>query len=425
MRVSRFVPIVCRGIFVLSGLLSLLLSQRANLAGQIATRGVTADAPHLARLGVESWRLAGIRGAGVKVAVIDSGFRGYRDHLGQELPVRVTVRSFHADGNLEARDSNHGVVCGEVIHAIAPDAELLFANWEPDHPDTFIAAVRWCRAQGVKVVNCSVVVPAWSDGDGGGAIHAELARFVGTGRQPTDMLAVACAGNLAQRHWSGAFRDNGAGYHVWTPGQADNVLTPWSSDPVSIELCSRPAATYALELCDATKRTPLAVSQAQRGADRSTTTLRFVPEGGRSYRLRVRLTGGQPGTFHLAALGSWLEHYTTPGSIAFPGDGPEWLTVGAVEANGRRATYSSCGPNSSQPKPELVAPVPFPTSSRARPFSGTSAAAPQVAGLAALVWSVHPDWTAEQVKQFLFRSCQDLGPPGHDNETGFGLIHLP
>src|SRR4051812_34820529 len=93
--------------------------------------------------GADAWHAAGVRGRGVKVAVLDTGFRGYRDHLGRELPATVKVKSFRHDADLEARDSNHGVACAEVIHTLAPDAELLFANWEPDHPETFLAAVAW------------------------------------------------------------------------------------------------------------------------------------------------------------------------------------------------------------------------------------------------------------------------------------------
>jgi hypothetical protein len=77
---------------------------------------------YLARLGLDRWHRLGHRGKGVKVAVLDSGFRGYREHLGNALPKRVTVRSFRDDRNLEARDSQHGILCGEVIHAIAPEA---------------------------------------------------------------------------------------------------------------------------------------------------------------------------------------------------------------------------------------------------------------------------------------------------------------
>jgi hypothetical protein len=90
----------------------------------------TERAKHLTLLGVDRWHATGYRGHGLKVAILDSGFRGYREHLGLTLPAQVTVRSFRRDGNLEEKDSQHGILCGEVVHALAPDAEILFANWE-------------------------------------------------------------------------------------------------------------------------------------------------------------------------------------------------------------------------------------------------------------------------------------------------------
>src|SRR5207248_3780044 len=140
------------------------------------------------RLGAESWHAAGYRGQGVKVAILDSGFRGYRAFLGKGLPKHVAVRSFRNDGNLEAKDSRHGILCGEVVHALAPDAELLFANWEPDSPAKFLEAVRWAREQGARILSCSLIMPSWSDGEGGGTVHAELARLLGSGADPTGVL---------------------------------------------------------------------------------------------------------------------------------------------------------------------------------------------------------------------------------------------
>src|SRR5207253_1744200 len=133
----------------------------------------------------------------------------------------------------------------------------------------------------------------------------------------------------------------------------------------------------------------------------------------------------KPTSLHLIVLGAGLGYARAKGSIAFPADGPEVIAVGAVDGKGQRLDYSSCGPNSRQPKPDLVATVPFPSLWRSRPFAGTSAAAPQAAGLAALIWSAHPDWTASQVREGLLHSARDLGPAGHDDETGYGLIRLP
>jgi subtilisin family serine protease len=76
-------------------------------------------------------------------------------------------------------------------------------------------------------------------------------------------------------------------------------------------------------------------------------------------------------------------------------------------------------------KPDFVAPVPFPTTLRSQAFTGTSAAAPQAAALAAVLWSRHLNWTAEEVHATLIKSARDVGPPGPDCETGYGMIKLP
>jgi len=380
---------------------------------------------HLTRLGADRWQAAGCRGKGVKIAILDTGFRGYRDYLGRALPEHVTVRSFRTDSNLEAKDSQHGILCGEVIHALAPDAELLLANWEPDRSDQFLAAVRWARQQGARIVSCSLIMPSWSDGEGGGAVHASLARLLGDGGDAGDLLCFASAGNTAQRHWSGVFQDGGRGLHAWLPGQETNALTPWGEERVSVELCWQTKADYDLMVYDETAATEVARSNARAGSPRGSAVARFVPKAQHIYGVRIRLAHGPGGPFHVVALGASLQVANAKGSIPFPGDGPRIIAVGAVDLNGQRMLYSSCGPNSPQPKPDLVAPVPFPSLWRARPFSGTSASAPQAAGLAALWWSHYPDWTAAQVRAALNSSACDLGPPGHDYETGYGLITLP
>src|SRR5205085_2480217 len=130
------------------------------------------------KLGIAPWHSAGHKGRGIKVAILDSGFHGYRAQLGKALPSRVVVRSFRSDGNLEAKDSQHGILCGEVIHALAPEAELIFANWEPSHPGSFLEAARWAVKQGAQVISCSIIMPTWSDGEGGGKVHAELSRLL-------------------------------------------------------------------------------------------------------------------------------------------------------------------------------------------------------------------------------------------------------
>src|SRR5262249_19762956 len=153
------------------------------------------------------------------------------------------------------------------IHDLAPDAEFVFANWEPDHPETFIDAVRWCQEEGATVLSCSVIMPSWSDGEGGGAVHASLAEIMGTGKKSTDILAFACAGNLAQRHWAGRFSDDGSGWHQWARGRTENSITPWSDERVSIELCWKPGPKYTLEIADGTENQLIEASLAYSGPD--------------------------------------------------------------------------------------------------------------------------------------------------------------
>jgi subtilisin family serine protease len=377
------------------------------------------------RLGLAGWHAAGYRGRGIKVAILDSGFRGYRTHLGKSLPEKVTVRSFRQDGNLEARDSQHGILCGEVIHTLAPQAELLFANWEPDTPEAFLSAVRWAREEGARIISCSVIMPNYSDGEGGGRVHEALARILGTGGSPGDLLCFASAGNIAQRHWTGTFQADRAGFHEWQPGVADNVLRPYERERVSVELYAQPGARYDVFIHDQDTDAEVGHSLAAERKESDGVAVRFVPAAYHTYRVRVRLAGGKPGPFHLVALGGSLGCATRQGSVAFPADGPEVIAVGAVNSSGERMSYSSCGPNSRQPKPDLVAPVPFPSAWRTQPFGGTSAAAPQAAAVAAVWWSRHPEWSANLIRSGLCTAARDLGPRGHDWETGYGLVNLP
>lgn len=378
-----------------------------------------AEQSHLALLGVDRWHAAGFRGKGVKVAILDSGFRGYRSHLGRGLPEQVTARSFRFDGNLEARDSEHGILCGEVVHALAPDAELLFANWEPDSSDQFVAAVRWARKNGAMVITCSVISPGWSDGEGGGTVHRELAKAL------DGAVFTACAGNVAERHWWGKFNPDRDGYHQWSRGNIANRLKPWSDERVTVTLSWQGKADFDLFVIDRDSGRRVVSSLATDRVVRHSAVCRFNPQAASSYAVEVRKANGEDVPFHCFALHSGLGESVSRGSVCFPADGPEVLAIGAVDRSGKRHGYSACGPNAICPKPDFVAPVPFFCPSRGKPFGGTSAAAPQAAGVGALLLSRHPDWKEADLRKALQAAARDLCTPGHDCETGYGMLRLP
>ena len=55
-------------------------------------------------------------------------------------------------------------------------------------------------------------------------------------------------------------------------------------------------------------------------------------------------------------------------------------------------------------------------------FGGTSAANPNLAAIASLVWSINPNLTAIEVRQILTETAMDLGTVGRDDRYGYGLV---
>jgi serine protease AprX len=110
--------------------------------------------------------------------------------------------------------------------------------------------------------------------------------------------------------------------------------------------------------------------------------------------------------------------------IIAPADSDSILAVGAVNASGNYAIFSSVGPSSSgHIKPDLVAcgegTVYCNSSNAITSGNGTSYACPLVAGLAAGVWQAYPYLTSSQIIDLLKRSGSQYCHP--DNSLGYGI----
>jgi subtilisin family serine protease len=108
--------------------------------------------------------------------------------------------------------------------------------------------------------------------------------------------------------------------------------------------------------------------------------------------------------------------------LGAPGDAEHVLTIGACEWNGLKSSFSSVGPTSDwRAKPDLIARgLVFVTSNnRLSTESGTSFSCPLVAGFAACLMQLHPDWSAEKVRSELLQSATLY--PYRDYAHGYGI----
>lgn len=133
------------------------------------------------------------------------------------------------------------------------------------------------------------------------------------------------------------------------------------------------------------------------------------------------------GTLLVAASGNSAQQGNP---TAYPAACGGFMSVGATNAFDEWAMFSGYGPHVSVSAPGAAIMTAW--SSETSPpatrgyalVDGTSFAAPHVAGLAALLWSRHPDWTPAQIRARIEQTAVDLGPEGRDPWFGHGRIDL-
>jgi pSer/pThr/pTyr-binding forkhead associated (FHA) protein/subtilisin family serine protease len=378
--------------------------------------------------GAEEWHTAGFTGQSIRVGVLDLGFDGYRSLLGTELPEDVVSASFIYGKEPDESGQVHGTACAEIVHEMAPDAELYFAAYD----STLVGmgqAVEWLLSQNVHIISNSttgVVGPM----DGSDEAAAMVDEAVSSG-----VLWVNSAGNAAEEHYRGLFTDtDGDGLHEFPDGTEAIGLYQYSPDlTAALNWDDWQAVTedYDLFLYDDQGDLLASAEDTQSGLPgQGAAELligRDVPEGVYYLSIKAHSTT-RPGTLDLYTLGAALEFPVAEHSLGSPADARGAVAVGATEyRDDSLASYSSQGPsNDGRLKPDLSAPAGVSSATYApEVFNGTSASTPHAAGAAALVWSAFPGYTAGQVREYLETHALDLGSQGPDNGYGHGRLRLP
>ncbi|MDD8026371.1 MAG: S8 family serine peptidase [Acidobacteriota bacterium] len=391
----------------------------------------------VAKTGADDWQgLAAFHnGTPAKIAILDLGFMDYKSLLGKELPDAVTVKSFRADGDIEA-DENHGLACAEIVHDMAPDAELFLVNIDTDVEQD--RAVSWLNSQNVDVVSYSLGWYNAGAGDGTGPIDEDVAA--------SKAVWAVSAGNGALDHWTGTFNDPDAD-GIMNFNGTDEYLDFYvpAYETVGAFLNWKDWGTYD--------------GNDYSGSNQDFDLYLYLWNGS-NYQLVDYSTGSQTGSqwpteetygWYTTSSAYWavvirkynasrnpeLELFTYGNSraidcnvparsIGIPADSPNALTAGASDASSDAYhAYSAQGPTfDGRLKPDFASPSGVSTKTYGtRNFYGTSASAPHLAGAIGLLKGATP-YTAAQILSIIENRAVDLGDPGPDYLFGKGRLNV-
>ena len=423
-------------------------------AGRVVTEG---DGIHRADL-VRAF--SNITGRGVKVGVISDGVDARRTaQASRDLPSAIEINPDN-DGS-----GDEGTALLEIIHDLAPGTELAFSS--AGSSLGFVEAVLWLANEAFDGEGADIIV------DDLGYFHEPYFEDGVVARAAADAVAggavfVSAGGNNADKHYEGQFSDDGNGYHDFDPsGATDIALRIGTGASVVLQWNDRFGASgndYDLFVCPPGLK-PVKFNlqndvcegsnREQDGDDdpyESVFTLLTDYSTADVYIREYDATENKQ--LKLFVLGGGvLEHGVEEGGIIGHPAVTGVLAVGAIAAadpgNDEPEAFSDRGPTRiydysddsyvERPKPDVMGidgvlvtgsggfGVPLAGISGSR-FYGTSAAAPHVAGIAALVMEAQrlatPDATkktvADAVTQKLKDTAIDLGDTGRDNTFGYG-----
>ena len=422
--------------------------------------------------GSPAWNQAGYSGQGVKVGIIDVGFRGLTSLMGTELPATVQARCYTDIGvftqnlaDCEAAEpvpdttlpecldavqrgavevADHGTIVAESVLDIAPGVELYIA--QPLSRADLQDASEWMASQGVSVINYSV---GWTfDGPGDGKSPSSVSPLNTVDQSvASGVIWVNSGGNSGQTAWFGGYSNPDGDRPISFGGQNDEVIDIPLRECRTYTVQLRwedtwEGASTDLDLYLLNQYTGEVVSFSEGEQSEGSGHVPFEvlsyqsPVDSDDYGLVVSHYGGDaPAWIQVTVWGTYIEHYTRNGSITNPAESanPGMLAVGAAHWNDVHAIepYSSRGPTpDGRVKPDIVGAdcgvtARSPLDEYNDGFCGTSQAAPHVAGMAALVRQRFPSYTPAQVASYLKDNAEQRRSPDPNDTWGHGFAQLP
>lgn len=430
---------------------SMVLKVAAPKYAQVRSGSVNTQGDSILR--ADELRAKGFTGKGVRVGIVSDGSNDFATaQASGDLPANLTrfgrcsSRVENVQQCIRSSSCNEGTAMAEIIHDIAPDAELAIASVNTSLE--FIQRIN----QLANEFKADVIVddlgffgePYFQDGD--------LAKAVAA--LPKHVLYVSAAGNSANNHYENNYRsftaDDGRSFHDFgaVAGQATNIsigfIVPANSGVVTLlqwnDDFGSPSNDYDLTVVNQANDTLLGQSIADQasGAEpiEATCTFNLTSQDVAQFAFVDRFSGSSRRLemFHLGAPA--IEFPVPQGSIFGHPGVARAIAVGTINAddpgNNDIAFYSSQGPvridfptRADRAKPDLTGidgvsvtgAGGFPST-----FFGTSAAAPHVAGVAAQLLSTGPMVKPENVRRALTTTAVDLGANGRDSVFGFGRV---
>jgi subtilisin family serine protease len=382
----------------------------------------------------------GATGAGVTVGILDGSFARAGDFIGSELPDDIAGTD-SVRAHLGSYTGVHGTACAEIVHDMAPDADIVLADFTDDV--TWAQSVDQLVGSGIRIISHSIGFDNIYPPDGNNYYAQKVDQAAGAG-----VLFVTAAGNEGHKYYNGTWRDaNGNGLMEF--GTSGSEMLPVGAGAPQSKVVLRwddPFGTsthdYDLLIVSAgfaddkrlSRDNPniLAVSaDLQAGAADPREILDFtVPSDQVVYVVVLRDPSSPVNTAQHFWV--WAQDEVSPalgssaGSLTLPGDARGALTVGAVQFGTTSAEgFSSRGPTmDGRTKPDIAGPDGVTTAAYdGQPFFGTSAATPHVAGAAALILSRNPSLNAQGLRTALEQATSSGGRT-RNNDLGTGVLDL-